>query len=207
MTSSLTHPPYDDLWPAEFAPQEPLKLLDRKFSRQFCLEQARAFVWGQQPAIANFLPSHLQERATELEYALRLAKLRSRFPEFLLRGEMLPPPRVDAPTAELEMSRLSIYAGQRGGVREFQKRLPLVWAAAWRAPDQRVAIAVTSISDQLLTAALELDAAAMGLAGQGNVYRIDERGRRLVGKYRANAPRLRLDLSPRDACILELKPE
>jgi hypothetical protein len=205
--SSLTHPPYDDLWPAEFAPTEPLKLLDRKFSRQFCLEQARAFVWGQQPTIANFLPTHLQERATELEYALRLAKLRSRFPEFLLRGEMLPPPKVDAPAAELEMSRLSIYAGQRGGVREFQKRLPLVWAAAWRAPDQRVAIAVTSISDQPLTATLELDAVAMGLAGPGNVYRIGDRGRRLLGKYRANAPRLRLDLSPLDACILELKPD
>ena len=205
--SSLTLPPYDDLWPAEFAPAEPLKLLDRKFSQQFCLEQARAFVWGQQPTIANFLPAHLTERATELQYALRLAKLRSRFPEFLLRGEMLPPPRVDAPTAELEMSRLSIYAGQRGGVREFQKRLPLVWAAAWRAPDQRVAIAVTSISDQPLTASLELDAAAMGLAGQGNVYRIDDRGRRLVGKYRADAPRLRLDLSPLDACILELQPD
>jgi hypothetical protein len=45
------------------------------------------------------------------------------------------------------------------------------------------------------------------LAGPGNVYRIDDRGRRLLGKYRAEAPRLRLDLSPLDACILELKPE
>lgn len=205
--SSLTLPPYDDLWPAEFAPTEPLKLLDRKFSRQFCLEQARAFVWGQQPTLANFLPSHLQDRATELEYALRLAKLRARVPEFLLRGEMLPPPKVDAPTAELEMSRLSIYAGQRGGVREFQKRLPLVWAAAWRSPDRRVAIAVTSICDQPLTAALGLDALAMGLVRQGNVYRIDERGRRLLGKYLADAPRLKLDLSPLDACFLELQPD
>jgi hypothetical protein len=92
-------------------------------------------------------------------------------------------------------------------VKEFQKRLPLVWAAAWRAPDQQVAIVVTSISEQPLTASLELDAAAMGLAGQGNVYRIDERGRRLLGKYLADAPRLKLDLSPLDACILELKPE
>lgn len=205
--SSLTHPPYDDLWPAEFAPVEPLKLLDRKFSRQFCLEQARAFVWGQQPTIANFLPSHLQDRATELEYALRLAKVRAQATEFLLLGEMLPPPRVEAPTADLEMSRLSIYAGQRGGVKEFQKRLPMVWAAAWRSPDRRVAIAVTSISDQPLTASLEIDAKAMGLAGRGSVYRMDQRGRRLLGKYRADAPRLKLDLAPLDACLLELKPD
>ncbi len=64
--SSLTMPPYDDLWPAEFAPKEPLKLLDPKFNRQFCLEQARSFVWGQQPAIANFLPVELTERAGEV---------------------------------------------------------------------------------------------------------------------------------------------
>ena len=57
--SSLTRPPYDDLWPAEFAPPEPLQLLDEKFAQQFRLEQGRAFVWGQQPTIANFLPEQL----------------------------------------------------------------------------------------------------------------------------------------------------
>jgi hypothetical protein len=60
--SSLTMPPYDDLWPAQFAPKEPLKLLDRKFSRQFYLEQARAFAWGQQPTVANFQPTQLEQR-------------------------------------------------------------------------------------------------------------------------------------------------
>ena len=56
----------------------PLKLLDRKYSRQFCLEQARAFVWGQQPTIANFLPAQLTDRAEELDFVMRLARLRSR---------------------------------------------------------------------------------------------------------------------------------
>ena len=84
--SSLTMPPYDDLWPAEFAPKEPLKLLDRKYSRQFCLEQARAFVWGQQPTIANFLPAQLTERAEELDFVMRLARLRSRATKYLLHG-------------------------------------------------------------------------------------------------------------------------
>src|SRR5690606_7715500 len=32
--SSLTRPPYDKLWPEEFAPKEPLVLLDRKFAAQ-----------------------------------------------------------------------------------------------------------------------------------------------------------------------------
>src|SRR5213080_975732 len=54
--SSLVMPPYDELWPAQFAPPPPgpLELLDTRFRRQFYLEQARAFVWGLQPTIANF---------------------------------------------------------------------------------------------------------------------------------------------------------
>jgi hypothetical protein len=71
--SSLTMPPYDELWPAEFAPKEPLKLLDRSYSTQFCLEQARAFVWGQQPTIANFTSTQLKTRAAEIDYLLHLA--------------------------------------------------------------------------------------------------------------------------------------
>ena len=74
--SSLTRPPYDDLWPSEYAPAEPLKLLDEKFARQFRLEQARAFVWGQQSTIANFRPEHLASRPSEMDFVIRIARLR-----------------------------------------------------------------------------------------------------------------------------------
>ena len=53
---SLTLPPYDELWPAEKRPATAMTLLDAKYVRQFYLEQARMFVWGMQPTIANFLP-------------------------------------------------------------------------------------------------------------------------------------------------------
>jgi hypothetical protein len=205
--SSLTHPPYDDLWPAAFAPQEPLKLLDRRFSRQFYLEQARAFVWGQQPTLANFRPSHLADRATELDYVLRLARLYARARKYLLDGALLAPPRIRAPATELAMSRLSIYAGQQEGLREFRKTCPPVWAAAWRAPDGGVALAVASLSEQPLSPEIELDAAGYGLADQGRVYRIDGGGRHLIGSWRGTAPVLRPRLAPRDACLLELQPD
>ncbi len=87
--SSLTSPPYDDLWPAEHAPKEPLALLDRKYACQFYLEQARAFVWGQQPTIANFQPEQLTTRAEEIDYLLKLARVRMRAVKYLLRGTML----------------------------------------------------------------------------------------------------------------------
>lgn len=205
--SSLTMPPYDELWPAEFAPKEPLKLLDRKFSRQFFLEQARAFVWGQQPTIANFRVSHLSDRAAELNYVLRLAKIHARGREYLLHGEMLSPPEVNSPTAELEMSRLSIYAGQQGGLKEFRKSSPLALAAAWLAPNRSVAIAVASLSDQPLSPELRLDPAPAQLGRRGKVFRLDESGRTRVGSYRGKILILKPELAPLDACLLELKPD
>jgi hypothetical protein len=203
--ASLTMPPYDPLWPAEFAPKEPLRLLDRKFSRQFLLEQARAFVWGQQPTLANFRAWHFRDRAVELDYVLRLARLHAAARKYLLQGEMLPPPWVEAPSAELDMSRLSIYAGQQGALREFRKTAPLVLAAAWRAPDGALAVAVASLSDQPLQPTIRLRLPASTAPKAGRIYRISAGGRKPEGRFGRKDLLLRPKLAPLDACVLELK--
>ncbi|MBI5819131.1 MAG: hypothetical protein HZA88_09085 [Verrucomicrobia bacterium] len=200
--SSLTMPPYDDLWPAEFAPKEPLKLLDQKHSRQFCLEQARAFVWGQQPTVANFQSSHLRDRPEEVAYALRLARIRQHGLKYLLRGEFLRPPDLDAPQMMTDMSRLSIYAGQRGGLTEFQKLLPSALAGAWRAPDGSVAIALASISEQPTHLTLRLDKDYYGLSKRKRVYQIDESGRKPMCQL-GDDHSLKVSLPARGACLLE----
>jgi hypothetical protein len=201
--SSLTMPPYDELWPAEFAPKEPLKLLDRKFSRQFMLEQARAFVWGQQPTIANFLPAQLDQRPEEIAYLVRLARIRTRAAKYLLYGTFLRPPELHAPEATLDMSRLSIYAGQRGGLTEFRKASPLALAGAWRAPDGDVALALASLDEEPLELSFGLDAKYYRLPKKARVYRTDECGRREVGRLEGNRPTVKLSLPPRGACVLE----
>lgn len=195
--SSLTMPPYDDLWPEEFSPKEPLRLLDRKYSRQFYLEQARAFAWGQQPTIANFQPSHLRDRPDEVAYALRLARIRHRGLKYLLHGEFLRPPELGVSEIAADMSRLSIYAGQHGGLTEFRKHIPSVVAGAWRAPDGDVAIALASIAD----GPLRLD---LGLhAKEHSVWRIDESGRTSLGRGGQGQP-MKVDLASRGACLIEL---
>jgi hypothetical protein len=201
--SSLTMPPYDDLWPAEFAPKEPLKLLDRKFSRQFLLEQARAFVWGQQPTVANFLPSHLEERTEETDYMMLLARLRSQATKYLLHGTFLRPPEIHAPEATLDLSRLSIYAGQKGGLSAFQKRFPLAIAGAWRAPDGDVAIALASITDAPLSLSFNLDGNYYCFPKRAKVYRTDESGWRLLEPIEGTASPMRVGLTTRGACLLE----
>ena len=203
--SSLTMPPYDSLWPAESAPKEPLKLLDRKFSRQFCLEQARSFIWGQQPTIANFMPSHLRDRPEEIAYAVRLTRQRRLALKYLQDGAMLPPPLVASSTDEIPMSRLSIYAGQKDPLKEFLKNTPLVFASAWRALDGTIAVAVTSISDRALTPTILLDAAKCGLPAHGRVYPLGEAGAAPIGEFSGKVVVLKPDLGPRDVRVFELR--
>lgn len=202
--SSLTLPPYDELWPKQFAPKEPLKLLDRKYSKQFALEQARSFVWGQQLTVANFQPSHLAERAEEMDQVLRMAKVRDAAATYLRDGVFLRPPRVEVPETTIPMSRISIYAGRAGGgIRSFQKTVPQVLAGAWRAPDGSVGIALASIADVKLNAPLVMDIRDYGYKDTVQVSRTDQNGTVMVGPWRPSES-LTVKLAPRDACVLVL---
>jgi len=204
--SSLSMPPYDDLWPKEFAPAEPLALMDRSFQRQFYLEQARSFVWGLQPTIANFLPKDLTERPEETAYMMRLARIRYQAMDWLLYGTFLRPPTLEVPEVDVRLSRVSIYAAQRSGPTVSDGRFPTAIAGAWRARDGSVAIAVASILDEPSTVAFTLDPAALGLSGGGRMFRILESGREPFGAYGPGETPVRLDLPAGGALVLELRP-
>jgi hypothetical protein len=201
--SSLTMPPYDELWPDQFAPEKPLVLLDRKYSRQFYLEQARAFVWGQQPTLANFLPAHLDERSEEIDYVMRLARVRNLGRKYLLYGEFLHPPELDAPEITSDFSRLSIYAGQRSRLTSCEKRHPLVLAGAWRAADGDVAVVLASVADRAIPLAFTIDPLRYGLPRRGQTYRIDQSGRRPIEDFGEDGPSLKFELPAREAWMIE----
>jgi hypothetical protein len=203
--SSLSMPPYDELWPAEFAPEERLTLLDRRFSRQFYLEQARAFVWGQQPTVANFLDKQLQERAAEVNYVKRIAQVRAATLQYLLRGTMLRPPRVDVAQSTLDFSRVSIYAGRRGGQTVFQKPAPLVLSAAWRAPDGQLGVALASIADEKQSVRIELSPREHGLRDQSQVFGLSDSGREALARVSASDPHLDLEVPPLAVWFLEFE--
>jgi hypothetical protein len=201
--SSLTRPPYDDLWPAEFAPERPLELLDRKFATQFRLEQARSFVWGQQITVANFLPSHFDERKAEMAFVLELARLRQEAAEYLRDGVMLRPPAFDAPEAEIPISRLSIYAGQQEAVREYSKRVPLVLGAAWQAADGGVAVALANIGEAAARFNLTLARPEYPLPDAGTVYRLMDGQRAPAGTFSGGKAAVEVELPPAGAAVYE----
>jgi len=205
--SSLTMPPYDELWPAEFAPKDPLRLLDRKFSMQFRLEQARAFVWGQQPTIANFKPNQLKERADEMSFFFRLARLRNKSLKYLLYGTMLRPPRLDAQPVELDLSRLSIYAGQRGALKEYRGLCPPVLAGAWKASDGSIAFALVNVTDAARQVTLTLDPKSYPIRRGSVIHRVTTDNRETCPSPKEGTNELRVDLAKEDACLIEFNRE
>jgi len=102
------------------------------------------------------------------------------------------------------MSRLSIYAGREGGLTAFQKTSPLALAAAWRAPDGKVGIALVSIADEPTRVTLHFPADRYGLPRRARVHLLDETGRRQLGTLRQLGSEMEMELPPRAARILEL---
>ncbi len=199
--ASLTMPPYDELWPPEKAPANALALLDRKFSQQFRMEQARAFVWGQTPSIANFRPEHLESRAEEMDFVIRLAKLRRRVPEYLLHGTMLRAPEMEIPEAVIPMSRLSIYAGQQGALSEYEGQYPLLFASAWKSPQGGVAVVVANVADAPQQAVFTLDAQTWLIPKQGTVRILEDTGAERSTPYTEASVTINEKLSPATARV------
>lgn len=202
--SSLAMPPYDPLWPEEFSPPNQDELLGRKFSPQFKMEQARAFVWGQQPCLANFAVKQLDERKPEIDYFVKLARLRQANRKYFLDGIFLRPPALDVPTEELDISRLSIYAGRRDNLKEYRKICPRVYCGAWLAKQGPVAVALASITDHEVNLTFKPDP-EWPVAKQGTIYVSDESGRRLIRRYDGEIGQISVDLPPNGAAIVEIE--
>ena len=202
--SSLTRPPYDSLWPKDFAPKQPLALLDEKFRYQFRLEQARSFVWGQQPCLSNFLPQHLAERKTDLAYVKQLVQLRQAALPYLLHGTFVRPPRMHIPGMEIDMSRLSIYAGQQQPVQEYRKRVPQYLAGAWQAKDGSIAVAVANIADTEHKIRFTLSPEEYELPDRGRVYKRLEGSRTAICRFENRQVTISDTLAAAGAAIYEV---
>lgn len=204
--SSLIVPPYDELWPKKYAPKEPLALLDEKYSKQFLMEQARSFVWGLQPTISNYQSFLSSKRKKEIDYLLNLARVRNNGLEYLLYGKFLRSPKINIPKETIDMSRLSIYAGKTGNtVTAFQKKADLLYSGTWKSNDNKLGIALASISDSPLPVNMNFNSKDYGMALSGGVSIIDTQGKKSITTYSNGEIQINLTLKPRQVCIIEIK--
>jgi hypothetical protein len=201
---SLTLPPYDELWPVEKRPATAMELLDPKYVRQFYLEQARMFVWGMQPTIANFRTNQLTERRKQIDYLEQLARLRYGMRDIFQDGTFLTPPDVDVPSIDVLLSRISIYAARLGGPIEAHTTTPEVLSSAWKSPRGRVAIALASISDDSVNVTIKLPARPYGLRPATRIVRHDITGITQLGTLGPKARSLVIPVKPLQGVVIEL---
>jgi hypothetical protein len=203
--SSLIVPPYDELWPEEYAPKDPEALLSEDFNKQYLMEQARSFVWGSQPTISNYRNFLASKRKDEIDYLIELAKVRYQGLKYLLHGEMLRSPKMNILTQEIDISRLSIYAGKTGGsVTVFKKEVPLLFSGTWKAEDNNIGIALASISDAPFRINFNFNSGDYGLQPKGDIYVIDIEGKRLLSSYSDEKVQVNFSLPPKGLCIIEI---
>ncbi|MDQ8155309.1 MAG: DUF6259 domain-containing protein [Gemmatimonadota bacterium] len=203
---SLTYPPYDEMWPDSTRPANALTLLDAKYRRQFLMEQARMFVWGMQPTIANLTAEQFTKRAAEIDYLARLARLRHAYRPWMQDGAFVIPPASDAPELSFTGSRISIYAARRGGATEVALRAPAVLTGAWRAANGQVAISLASIDDAAHRVTLTLDPARHGTTRGATLWRVDGAGRHKVGALAAGATSVAVDVAALEGVLLFIEP-
>lgn len=205
--SSLLNPPYDEMWPDEHRPDDALQPLDTAFNKQFLMEQARSFAWGMQPMISNYKPSLVSERKEELDYLLTLAKVRNNSLKYLLHGKYIRSPDIDVPEEELQISKLSIYAGQKDKVTTFHKVFPTVYSSSWVSDDKTLGIALASIQDKAYTVNMNFKSADYGLADSGKIYIVDAENRNQLDSYSNGDVKINYTLPARGINMIEIVPD
>ncbi len=203
---SLTYPPYDELWPDSTRPPNAMTLLEEKYRRQFLLEQARMFVWGMQPTIANLTDEQFEKRPKEIGYLAALAKLRHANRAWLQDGAFVVTPLSDAPVLDFTGSRISIYAARRGGATEVPLHAPAVMTGAWRATNGTVGIALASIDDVAHEVTLTLDPVRHGTARGATLWRVDASGKKQVAVLPAGARAIKVPVGALEGVLLLVEP-
>lgn len=206
--SSLVYPPYDEMWPDEYRPENREKSLPADFDMQFRMEQSRAFVWGMQPTLANYHPFLWDEKPLEMAYLRRIVNVRRRALKYLLHGVYTRvPASVVSPTQEIDLSRISIYAGRTGSTVSSERRtVPTLYSGGWKAADGSLAFSLANIADEGCTVPLRFDLSDYGLQGHCRIRVVTEKGCRKIGVCKDGKVSVEVPLGPRDAQVIVFEP-
>ena len=202
--SSLVYPPFDEKWPAEYCPDGCETLLPEAYNMQFRMEQARAFVYGMQPTIANYHSFLDKERSREMDFALLLARTRMEYLDYLLYGSFERAPSMAVPTTCAEISKVSIYAARDGkSATRMTKVIPMVYTGMWRSPEGGLALFVVNISDDPQSVAFCFDPAAYGLSAACRAAVVTDGARHILSQTTAGPLPVSTTIAPRSLQVIE----
>ena len=122
------------LWPAESAPKEPLKLLDRKFSTQFRLEQAPGLCVGPSGPRSPISHRAFWRKGGEITFLLQAQQLRHDARDFLQDGVMLPPLAFETANLDPHFPVVHLCRSTRGCCQNMPKTVRLVLSGSGCSP-------------------------------------------------------------------------
>jgi len=171
------------------------------------MEQARSFVWGMQPTIANYHSFLVSERKEEIDYLINIVKTRYNALDYLLNGEFCRNPDLKVPSEDIKISKLSIYAGRTGEtVTTFEKNVPSLYVGTWKAKNGNIAVALASISDEIIPVDFTIDPKNYNISSEGKVNIIKASGKKYLKTYLNNI-HIEMKLNPKDIIIIEIVPQ
>lgn len=142
-----------------------------------------------------------------MSFFLQLAGLRHQFREFLQEGILLKPLPLETPSAEVPLSRLSIYAGQQDAVKEYKATIPLVLGSAWLSPKQDLAVAMVNISDETQSVSFQMQQTSYPIPFSGKICLVGVKQKKQIGRCREGMADIKLDLGQGEAGLILFQAE
>ena len=202
--SSLVYPPYDELWPKEYKPANAETLMPEQYNMQFRMEQARSFVWGMQPTIANYHSTLFKDRKQEMEFLVDLVKTRYNAKEYLLDGQFKGIPQLSSPEVKIPMLGKQRFYDLKTGktMNEYEKVIKLLYSSLWLSKEGNLGVAVTNISDESLEFELAIDPEKYGISKEGTVCVVTAEGKQEIMRYSGKSG-IKYSIPPRSSRVIE----
>jgi len=150
--SLVNHRGHDPLWSAEVIEElrQPLRLMERDYQAQFCLQAARAHVWGHQLMIENYLAGQARHQQNGRKLAFVGALLRSQswgVGKLLCFSEFLGPLEIDCPPIDVPCL-VNPRDSRPEDRRVIRRYVPPIMGSAWLAPGAGPALVFVNWHDQ-----------------------------------------------------------
>ena len=165
--SLLNQRPHDPAWPASAISElrAPGHVMQRDYQTLFCLEVARAMIWGYQPLLENFHPNQARDEGNRRKLAFLAAALRAQawgIGALLPQSQFMGPLSIECPAIEADVLVNPPYstAAER---RSYRRSFPAVMGSAWRVPGGGLALVLVNIHNQPVDFAARLRSSRLNL--------------------------------------------
>lgn len=165
--SLVNQRPHDPAWAASTIAElrEPAHVMQRDYQTQFCLEVARAMVWGYQPLLEGFSPEQARDDSNRHKLAFLAAALRAQawgIGALLPQSQFMGPVAIECPNIEVDMLVNPPYstAAERCS---YRLSVPSVIGSAWRVPGGGLALVLVNVHNQTVEFTARLRSSRLGL--------------------------------------------